>query len=65
MIYVNDCSLVSGFICWNPATLVILSMKEVRSGQSNGTGQKADFMGGRWGGLGVRLGWGEKAENCT
>ena len=21
--------------------------------------------GGRWGGLGVRLGWGEKAENCT
>ena len=22
-------------------------------------------MGGRWGGLGVRLGWGEKAENCT
>ena len=22
-------------------------------------------MGGRWGGLGIRLGWGEKAENCT
>ena len=22
-------------------------------------------MGGRWGGLGVSLGWGEKAENCT
>ena len=22
-------------------------------------------MGERWGGLGVRLGWGEKAENCT
>ena len=21
--------------------------------------------GGRWGGLGIRLGWGEKAENCT
>ena len=22
-------------------------------------------MGGWWEGLGVRLGWGEKAENCT
>ena len=22
-------------------------------------------MGGRWGGLQIRLGWGEKAENCT
>ena len=22
-------------------------------------------MGGRWGGLGLRLQWGEKAENCT
>ena len=22
-------------------------------------------VGGRWGGLGVRLGWGGKAENCT
>ena len=22
-------------------------------------------MGERWGGLGVRPGWGEKAENCT
>ena len=22
-------------------------------------------MGGRWGGLGVRLGWGEKAENLN
>ena len=22
-------------------------------------------MGGRWGEMGIRLGWGEKAENCT
>ena len=22
-------------------------------------------MGGRWERLGIRLGWGEKAENCT
>lgn len=42
VIYVNG-SLISGFTCWNPAALVILRMKEVRSGQSNGTKQKADF----------------------
>ena len=29
---------------------------------NNGVGVET---GGRWGGLGVRLVWGEKAENCT
>ena len=35
--------------------------------------ENGDFVGGevgvelgrRWGELGIRLGWGEKAENCT
>ena len=30
---------------------------------NNGSGRVE--MVGRWGGLGVRLGWGKKAENCT
>ena len=29
---------------------------------NNGAGVE---IGGRWGGLGIGLGWGEKAENCT
>ena len=29
------------------------------------TGGGGVETGGRWGGLGVRLGWREKAENCT
>ena len=37
-------------------------MDNNREGGANGRWVE---MGGSWGGLGARLGWGKKAENCT
>ena len=32
---------------------------------NNGGWGEGVETGERWGGLGIRLGWGEKTENCT